>query len=159
MDVVWRPGTRGSLVLRVSQLVCAAASLVAIVTSNNYLSYSAFFYLSWSMFLQLLESFLLACVDIVCLATNSDLRDIIFVSIILISDWCIGIMSFSAATASAGVIVLFKRDTEFCRAFPQLTCDQYEISGHLSVHGMVIHSCICSFLVLVPGFFRGVVSS
>ncbi|TVU13022.1 hypothetical protein EJB05_46694, partial [Eragrostis curvula] len=128
MTVVGRPGTRASLALRVSQLVCAAASLVAVVTSKDSTSYSSLIYLSCSAFVQLLESFVLACVDILYLATNSDLNDTNLVSIILICDWCIGILSFSAATGAAGVVVFFKRDTEFCRAIGQLTCDQYEIS-------------------------------
>ncbi|TVU10951.1 hypothetical protein EJB05_44507 [Eragrostis curvula] len=40
----------------------------------------------------------------------------------------VGIFSFSAATAPAGITIFLKKDTQFCRAFPQLICDQYEQS-------------------------------
>ncbi|TVU10963.1 hypothetical protein EJB05_44520 [Eragrostis curvula] len=127
-DVVGRPGTRISLVLRVSQLVCAAASWLAIPSW----SYSAFIYLYCSMYLQFLWSLGLVCVDIICLVTNTAFNDPGFASVVLVGDWCIGILSFSAATASAGVVILFKRDTEFCRAFPPFACDQYELSAILA---------------------------
>ncbi|GJN00286.1 hypothetical protein PR202_ga17707 [Eleusine coracana subsp. coracana] len=84
------------------------------------------------MGVQLVWSFLLICLDILLLATNTDYHETWAVCMILIGDWCVSILSWTAATASAGVIVLFRRDTKFCKAFPLLACDQYEKSVFLA---------------------------
>ncbi|ONM53909.1 hypothetical protein ZEAMMB73_Zm00001d019915 [Zea mays] len=38
------------------------------------------------------------------------------------------ILSFAAASASAGVTILFERDVHFCRMYPQLSCGRYALS-------------------------------
>ncbi|TVU10970.1 hypothetical protein EJB05_44527, partial [Eragrostis curvula] len=77
---------------------------------------------------QLFWSFILACTDIVCLVRKKEFNRYLWVSVVLVGDWLVGILSFSAATASAGVTILFRRDTEFCRAFPQVTCGLYDLA-------------------------------
>ncbi|TVU10964.1 hypothetical protein EJB05_44521 [Eragrostis curvula] len=126
--VVGRPGTGSGLTLRVVQFAFATASLVTIANAYASGSYSAFFYLGFSMFLQLLWSFILACIDIICLLGNAELNEPCPISAMLVGDWVVGIFSFSAATASAGTTIFFKKDTQYCTAFPQLVCDQYEQS-------------------------------
>ncbi|GJN11719.1 hypothetical protein PR202_ga29931 [Eleusine coracana subsp. coracana] len=42
------------------------------------------------------------------------------------------ILSFAAASASAGVTILFERDVHFCRMYPQLSCGRYEFSVTLA---------------------------
>lgn len=37
-------------------------------------------------------------------------------------------LSLAAACSSAGVAVLFARDVDFCRVYPQFPCSRYEIS-------------------------------
>lgn len=37
-------------------------------------------------------------------------------------------LSLAAACSSAGVTVLFARDTDFCKAYPQFSCGRYQIS-------------------------------
>ncbi|TVU10965.1 hypothetical protein EJB05_44522, partial [Eragrostis curvula] len=127
-DVVGRPGTGSGLTLRLSQFAFATASLVTVSNAYASGSYSAFFYLGCSMFLQLLWSFLLACIDIICLLGDAELNEPRPISALLVGDWFVGMFSFSAATASAGLTIFLKKDTQFCRAFPQLICDQYEQS-------------------------------
>ncbi|TVU10967.1 hypothetical protein EJB05_44524, partial [Eragrostis curvula] len=100
-DVVGRPGTGSGLTLRVLQFAFATASLVTVANAYASGSYSAFFYLGFSMFMQLLWSFLLGCVDIVCLVGNTELNAPCPISAMLVGDWFVGIFSFSAATASA----------------------------------------------------------
>ncbi|TVU10969.1 hypothetical protein EJB05_44526, partial [Eragrostis curvula] len=139
-DVVGSPGTWSGLALRVSQCVAAGASMAAMATAYGFSNYTAFCYLIASMGLQLLWSFGLACLDIYSLKTKRDLHNPVLVSLFVVGDWIIGlatpkdakvvtaILSFAAASASAGVTILFERDVHFCRMYPQLSCGRYELS-------------------------------
>ncbi|RCV11008.1 hypothetical protein SETIT_2G153700v2 [Setaria italica] len=127
-EVVGRPGTRAGLVLRVSQCLCAVFSIAAMVTANGSGYYTAYVYLIASMGLQLLWSFGLACLDIYSLKTKRDLHNPVLVSLFVVGDWVTAILSFAAASASAGVTILFERDVHFCRMYPQLSCGRYELS-------------------------------
>ncbi|TVU10949.1 hypothetical protein EJB05_44505 [Eragrostis curvula] len=126
-DLVGSPGTWSSLVLRVSQCLCAAATLVAMDTARGY-SYSAYSLLFITMLFQLLWSFLLACLDIYLLRTNLDLRhDHVTVSMFLCIDTVFALLAWTSASASAGVTILLDRDVHFCEAFPHLSCGVYKL--------------------------------
>ncbi|KAL6594314.1 hypothetical protein ACP70R_045397 [Stipagrostis hirtigluma subsp. patula] len=127
-DVVGSPGTWSGLALRVSQCVSAGASVAAMATAYGFSNYTAFCYLIASMGLQLLWSFGLACLDIYSLKTKRDLHNPVLVSLFVVGDWVTAILSFAAASASAGVTILFERDVHFCRMYPQLSCGRYELS-------------------------------
>ncbi|XP_066394022.1 CASP-like protein 5B3 isoform X2 [Miscanthus floridulus] len=118
-DVVGSPGTWSGMALRLSQCVSAGASMGAMATAYGFSNYTAFCYLIASMALQLLWSFGLACLDIYSLKTKRDLHNPVLVTAIL---------SFAAASASAGVTILFERDVHFCRMYPQLSCGRYALS-------------------------------
>ncbi|BAF24586.1 cASP-like protein 5B3 [Oryza sativa Japonica Group] len=127
-DVVGSPGTWSGMSLRVSQCVFAGASVVAMASAYGFSNYTAFCYLIASMGLQLLWSFGLACLDIYSLQTKRDLHNPVLVSLFVVGDWVTAILSFAAASASAGVTILFERDVHFCRMYPQLSCGRYELS-------------------------------
>ncbi|KAK6231360.1 hypothetical protein SCA6_001433 [Theobroma cacao] len=85
-------------------------------------------YLIASMGLQLLWSFGLACLDVYALRRKRDLQNPVLVSLFVVGDWVTAMLSLAAACSSAGVIVLYARDLDFCRAQAHLPCRRYEIS-------------------------------
>nr|TKW32300.1 hypothetical protein SEVIR_2G159400v2 [Setaria viridis] len=121
-DVLGSPGTWSGMALRLSQCVSAGGSMAAMATAYGFSNYTAFCYLIASMGLQLLWSFGLACLDIYSLKTKRDLHNPVLVSLFVVGDWVTAILSFAAASASAGVTILFERDVHFCRMYPQLSC-------------------------------------
>ncbi|KAH6769187.1 hypothetical protein C2S52_006754 [Perilla frutescens var. hirtella] len=66
------------------------------------------------MGLLVLWSFGHACFDIYALRVNMDLYTLINVRVTVVGDWVIATLSLAAACSSAGVIVLFSRDTVMC---------------------------------------------
>ncbi|TVU10947.1 hypothetical protein EJB05_44503 [Eragrostis curvula] len=78
--------------------------------------------------LHLIWSFSLACIDILSLMTKKDLHSPFHVWPLLVGDWFMGVNSFAAFSAATGAIIYFERDAHFCRAHPDLACDQYELS-------------------------------
>lgn len=48
------------------------------------------------------------------------------------------LLALAAACSSAGVTVLFTKDTEFCRQLPALSCDRFQISVGLSFFNWVL---------------------
>ncbi|CAL5322544.1 unnamed protein product [Camellia sinensis] len=97
--------------------ICSCWGLGSLVTNegiNNYLIAS--------MGLQILWSFGLACLDIHALRLKRDLHNHVLVSLFVVGDWVTAILSLAAACSSAGVVVLFSRDTNFCRVEKQLSC-------------------------------------
>ncbi|CAN6181708.1 unnamed protein product [Urochloa humidicola] len=127
-DILVHPGTLRSFFLRILQGLFATASLVVMASDFDFLDYPVFCYLIASMGLQLLWSFGLACLDIYSLKTKRDLHNPVLVSLFVVGDWVTAILSFAAASASAGVTILFERDVHFCRMYPQLSCGRYELS-------------------------------
>ncbi|CAN6195323.1 unnamed protein product [Urochloa humidicola] len=120
-DIVGSPGTWSGLALRVSQFLCAAGSLVAMGSAFGFVNYSAFCFMAFSMCLQLIWSFILACIDIHSLKINWDLHNTRHV---------LAIASMAAASSSAGVATLLLRDTQFCRARNEqlVACSRYKFS-------------------------------
>ncbi|KAG2633821.1 hypothetical protein PVAP13_2NG293700 [Panicum virgatum] len=72
--IMGSPGTPSGLALRVSQFVCAAGSLAAMLSAFGFSNYSTFCYLVLQMILQLIWSFILVCIDIYSLKINWDLH-------------------------------------------------------------------------------------
>ncbi|KAH7667960.1 S-adenosyl-L-methionine-dependent methyltransferase protein [Dioscorea alata] len=125
---VGRPGTVSGLLLRMGQSLFAAASIAVMVSAFGFSSYTAFCYLIASMGLQALWSFGLACLDFYALWVKRDLLSAVLVSLFVVGDWVTATLSLAAACSSAGVAVLFVRDVNFCRTYPQLECHKYVVS-------------------------------
>ncbi|KVH96818.1 Uncharacterized protein family UPF0497, trans-membrane plant, partial [Cynara cardunculus var. scolymus] len=66
---------------------------------------------------KVLWSFGLACLDIHALRLKKDLHNHIFLSLLVV-----------AACSSAGVMVLFVKDTDICRSHNLLSCNTFQIS-------------------------------
>ncbi|CAK9135661.1 unnamed protein product [Ilex paraguariensis] len=123
------PWTMSGLVLRIGQCIFAAASIGVMATASGFSTTSAFCYLIASMGLQILWSFGLAYVEIHALRLKSDLTDHAFLSLfILVGDWVTATLSFAAVCSSAGVVILFMRDTNICRIETRLSCYMFLIS-------------------------------
>ncbi|THU63849.1 hypothetical protein C4D60_Mb01t20170 [Musa balbisiana] len=129
MKVVFgSPGTWSGLLLRTGQWVFAGASIGVMLSAFGFSNYTAFCYLIASMGLQALWSLGLACLDIYALRVKRDLHNPLLVSLFVVGDWVTAALSLAAACSSAGVTVLFARDTDFCKAYPQFSCGRYQIS-------------------------------
>ncbi|TVU10958.1 hypothetical protein EJB05_44515 [Eragrostis curvula] len=131
-DIVGSPGTWSGLALRVSQVVCAMGSLVAMAIAFGFSNYSAYFYLTFAMCLEILWSFALMCVDIHALKHNWDLHKIGLAWMYVLGDWIFGLGAFTAASAAGGLDILMERDVHFCTTYPYLSCSGYRISVILS---------------------------
>ncbi|KAM0953486.1 putative casparian strip membrane protein [Dioscorea sansibarensis] len=125
---VGRPGTMSGLLLRIGQSLFAAASIAFMVSALGFSNYTAFCYLIASMGLQALWSFGLACLDFYAMWIKRDLHSAVLVSLFVVGDWVTATLSLAAACSSAGVVVLFARDVDFCRTYFQHACHKYEIS-------------------------------
>ncbi|XP_039013486.1 CASP-like protein 5B2 [Hibiscus syriacus] len=127
-EVIGRPGSVSGLTLRITQCAFAAASIALMVSVSGFSSYTAFCYLIASMGLQLLWSFGLACLDVYALRRKRDLQNPVLVSLFIVGDWVTAMLSLAAACSSAGVIVLYERDLDFCKPQSRIPCRQFEIS-------------------------------
>ncbi|KAJ6699551.1 CASP-LIKE PROTEIN 5B3 [Salix purpurea] len=121
-EIIGGPGTVSGLLLRIGQCVFAAASISIMTTATEFASYTSFCYLIASMGLQLLWSFGLACLDIYALRRKKDLQNPVLVSLFVVGDWVTAMLSLAAACSSAGVVVLYARDMNFCKTHPDLPC-------------------------------------
>ncbi|KAK9123872.1 hypothetical protein Sjap_013474 [Stephania japonica] len=122
------PGTVGGLVLRIGQCLFASASIGAMVSALGFSGYTAFCYLIASMGLQVLWSFGLACLDVYALKIKRDLQNPVLVSLFVVGDWVTATLSLAAASSSAGVMILYAKDLEFCRIQPLIPCSRFQIS-------------------------------
>ncbi|XP_073288339.1 CASP-like protein 5B1 [Primulina huaijiensis] len=122
------PGKKSGLILRIGQCFFAAASIGIMASASGFSTTTAFCYLIASMGLQVLWSFGLACLDMHALRFNKDLHNHIIVSLFVIGDWVTATLSLAAACSSAGVMVLFTRDTNICQIETKLSCDMFQIS-------------------------------
>ncbi|KAK9168322.1 hypothetical protein Syun_000462 [Stephania yunnanensis] len=122
------PGTAGGLVLRIGQCLFASASIGAMVSALGFSGYTAFCYLIASMGLQVLWSFGLACLDVYALRIKRDLQNPVLVSLFVVGDWVTATLSLAAASSSAGVMILYAKDLQFCRLQAQIPCSRFQIS-------------------------------
>ncbi|XP_006605765.1 CASP-like protein 5B3 isoform X2 [Glycine soja] len=109
-DFCGTPGTVLGLVLRMSQFVFAAGSIASMATTISFFNLTAFCYLIASMGLQIIWSFVLALMDLYALLTAT--------------------LSLAAASASAGITVLYFHDLGHCHFGEE--CQKYQISVALA---------------------------
>ncbi|KAL1200562.1 CASP-like protein 5B1 [Cardamine amara subsp. amara] len=138
MKMIGSPGSMSGLILRLGQCATAAASIGVMVSALGFSNYTAFCFLVASMGLQLIWSFGLACLDVYAIRRKSDLQSPILLSLFTVGDWVTALLSLAAACSSAGVTVLFTKDTEFCRQQPTLSCNRFQISVGLSFLNWVL---------------------
>ncbi|KAI3695836.1 hypothetical protein L1987_78838 [Smallanthus sonchifolius] len=122
------PGMTSGLLLRILQCLSAAASIAAMASSTGFATATSFCFLISAMGLQVLWSFGLACLDIHALRVKKDLQSQILLSLVVIGDWVTAILALAAASSSAGVVVLFVRDSDICKLEPTLSCHLFQIS-------------------------------
>uniref|UniRef100_M1CL54 CASP-like protein n=1 Tax=Solanum tuberosum TaxID=4113 RepID=M1CL54_SOLTU len=101
------PGKVSGLVLRMGQCLFAAASMVVMASSHGFATCTAFCYLIAAMGLQVIWSFSLACLDIHALRLKRDLRNYVFLSLLVIGDWVIFSFLFSILCIDAYQWVIF----------------------------------------------------
>ncbi|OIT39068.1 PREDICTED: CASP-like protein 5B1 [Nicotiana attenuata] len=148
-EVFGSPGKVSGLILRMGQCLFASASIAVMASASGFSSSTAFCYLIASMGLQVLWSFVLACLDIHALRLKRDLRNHVFVSLFVVGDWVTATLSLAAACSSAGVVVLFVKDTNICKVENKLSCDLFQISVALSFLSwflLAISSCVMFLL-------------
>ncbi|KAF3449081.1 hypothetical protein FNV43_RR09805 [Rhamnella rubrinervis] len=126
-ELVGRPGSVSGLVLRLGQFSCAAASIGVMVSSTGFATFTAFCYLIASMGLQVLWSLGLACLDVYALRRKRDLQNPILVSLFVVGDWVTATLSLAAASSSAGIVVLYSKDMNFCSQY-HLPCINFQVS-------------------------------
>ncbi|OWM81788.1 CASP-like protein 5B2 [Punica granatum] len=131
-ELIGGPGTLSGLLLRIGQSAFAAASIGVMVAAIGFSGYTAFCYLIASMGLQVLWSFGLACLDVYALRRKRDLQNPILVSLFVVGDWVTATLSLAAACSSAGVVVLYARDMDFCRGQMFSSCRGFQISVALA---------------------------
>ncbi|KAI8566417.1 hypothetical protein RHMOL_Rhmol02G0038800 [Rhododendron molle] len=125
-DFAGTPGTITGLVLRVSQCLFAAGSIASMATTKNFFSITAFCYLIASMGLQIIWCSGLAFLDAYALAKKKVLHNHVLVSLFVVGDWVTATLSLAAASASAGVTMLYFADVASCRLGQE--CLKYQIS-------------------------------
>ncbi|KAF7837494.1 CASP-like protein 5B3 [Senna tora] len=129
-DFPGTPGTLTGLVLRLSQCIFAAASIAAMGTTPSFFNFTAFCYLIASMGLQVIWSFVLALLDAYALVRKKVLHNPVLVSLFVVGDWVTATLSLAAASASAGVAVLYFNDVGSCKFGEE--CQKYQISVALA---------------------------
>lgn len=134
-DFPGTPGTVTGLVLRISQCLFAAGSIVSMATTAEFFNFTAFCYLIASMGLQVVWSFGLAILDGVALAKKKVLHNAIVVCLFVVGDWITATLSLAGASASAGIAVLYFNDYGRCRFAEE--CEKYQLSVALAFLGWI----------------------
>lgn len=117
------PGTVGGLVLRLGQFCSALIAFSVMVSIQDFSTVTAFCYLVAATVLQCLWSLALAVVDVYALLVKRSLRNPLLVSIFVVGDGVTATLTFAAACASAGIVVLIGNDIGLCKENP---CANYE---------------------------------
>ncbi|GAA0163907.1 hypothetical protein Leryth_009792 [Lithospermum erythrorhizon] len=152
-DLFGRPGKISGLVLRIMQCLFAAASIGIMASAHGFTVSTAFCYLIASMGLQILWSSVLACIDIHALWLKRDLNNQIVFILFFVGDWVTATLSLAAACSSAGVAVLFVKDTNLCRPGSGLSCSMFQIAVSLAFVAwflLAITSYVLFWLVASP---------
>ncbi|RXH78311.1 hypothetical protein DVH24_001829 [Malus domestica] len=138
-DFPGTPGTLTGLLLRISQCVFAAGSIASMATTASFFNFTAFCYLIASMGLQLIWSLVLALLDAYSLVKKKVLHNPVLVTATL---------SLAAASASAGVTVLYFSDLNDCNYGRE--CQKYQMAvglAYLSWVTIAISSLIMLWLL------------
>lgn len=117
------PGTVGGLVLRLGQFCSALIAFSVMVSIQDFSTVTAFCYLVAATVLQCLWSLALAVIDVYALLVKRSLRNPLLVSIFVVGDGVTATLTFAAACASAGIVVLIGNDIGLCKENP---CANYE---------------------------------
>ncbi|XP_054821194.1 CASP-like protein 5B3 isoform X1 [Prosopis cineraria] len=125
-DFPGTPGTLTGLVLRISQCICAVGSIASMATTSGFFNFTAFCYLLASMGLQVIWSFVLALLDAYAWMRKKVIHNAILVSLFVVGDWVTSTLSLAAASASAGITVLYFNDLGHCNFGEE--CQKYQIS-------------------------------
>ncbi|KAJ0259656.1 CASP-like protein 5A1 [Hirschfeldia incana] len=124
-DVQGMPGTTAGLILRLSQFVPALISLSVMLTTPDFHSSTAFRGMVFAVGLQSLWSLCLFIIDAYALLVGRSLRNHLVVRCFTVGDGITCILTFAAASASAGITVLFKDlakcDVKHCTRFETAT--------------------------------------
>ncbi|KAI4345811.1 hypothetical protein L6164_012904 [Bauhinia variegata] len=142
------PGTLTGFALRISQCVFAVGSIAAMATTPNFFNFTAFCYLIASMGLQVIWSFVLSLLDAYALLRKKTIHNLVLVSLFVVGDWVTATLSLAAASASAGIAVLYFNDLGHCK-FGE-TCQKYQISvalAYMSWINILISSLIMLWLL------------
>ncbi|XVE65858.1 hypothetical protein DITRI_Ditri08aG0033100 [Diplodiscus trichospermus] len=139
------PGTLTSLFLRIAQFVFAAGSIASMATTNSFFNFTAFCYLIASMGLQAVWSFALALLDGIALVRKVVPHNPLLVSLFVVGDWVTATLSLAAASASAGIAVLYFHDFGNCKLGEE--CQKYQLSVALAFLGWIAIS-ISSLIML-----------
>ncbi|XWS53829.1 hypothetical protein CRYUN_Cryun10bG0033800 [Craigia yunnanensis] len=139
------PGTLTSLVLRIAQCVFAAGSIASMATTTSFITFTAFCYLTASMGLQVVWSFGLALLDGIALVKKKALHNPVLLGLFAVGDWVTATLSLAAASASAGIAVLYFNDLGNCKFGEE--CQKYQLSVALAFLGWIAIS-ISSLIML-----------
>lgn len=120
------PGTVLGLILRMSQFIFATGSIASIATTPSFFYYTSFCFLIASMALQIIWSFVLALLDAYALVKKKVLLNPVLISLFVVGDWVTATISLAAASASAGLTVLYFHDMGHCHFGEE--CQKYQIS-------------------------------
>ncbi|XP_021725886.1 CASP-like protein 5B3 [Chenopodium quinoa] len=125
-DFAGTPGTITGLLLRIAQFMFAAGAVATMASSSSFSRFTAFCYLIASMGLQVIWSLSLALMDAYALAKKIVIHNHILVSLFVIGDWVTASLSLAAASASAGITVLYIHDIRGCTIAAE--CFKYQIA-------------------------------
>ncbi|RDX60547.1 CASP-like protein 5B3 [Mucuna pruriens] len=117
-DFCGTPGTFLGLILRMSQFIFAAGSIASMATTTT------------SMGLQIIWSFVLALLDVYALVRKKVLLNPVLISLFVVGDWVTATLSLAAASASAGITVLYFHDLGHCHFGEE--CQKYQMSVALA---------------------------
>lgn len=150
-DFPGTPGTFTGLVLRISQCFFAAGSIASMASTSNFFDFTAFCYLIASMGLQAIWSFGLALLDAYALVKKKLIHNPVLVSLFVVGDWVTATLSLAAASASAGITVLYFRDVGSCNFGEE--CRKYQMSVTLAFLSwiMTATSSLIMFWLLAAG--------
>ncbi|XVE81811.1 hypothetical protein DITRI_Ditri15bG0096000 [Diplodiscus trichospermus] len=139
------PGTLTSLFFRIAQCVFAVGSIASMATTSRFFKITAFCCLIASMGLQVVWSFVLALLDGIALVKKEVLHNPVLISLFVVGDWVTATLSLAAASASAGVAVLYFNDTGDCKFGEE--CQKYQLSVALAFLAWIVVS-ISSLIML-----------
>ncbi|KAJ6356210.1 hypothetical protein OIU78_004340 [Salix suchowensis] len=129
-DFAGTPGTLTGLALRLLQCVFAAGSIAAMTTTTRFFNFTAFCFLIASMGLQIIWSFGLTLLDAFALVRKKTLHNTVMLILFVVGDWVTAILSLAAASASAGITVLYFYDLGSCSFVRE--CQKYQMSVALA---------------------------
>ncbi|QCE05105.1 hypothetical protein DEO72_LG9g105 [Vigna unguiculata] len=125
MNCCGGPGSVLGLVLRMTQFTLAAGSIASMATTSRFFNLTAFCYLIASMGLQIIWSFLLFLLDLFSLVKHQSLLSPVLISLFVVGDWVTATLSLAAASASAGITVLYFHDLGHCHSGEE--CQKYQL--------------------------------